>query len=115
MCWKEEAFAEAERHEQKGQENDYQKTELETVCGITSRLPEKYLPGFAFATKSNVGKSSLINGLLTGSLWRELFPAGKTRPLIFTTSTMNCILLIFPGYGYAKVSVEVKAKTDGER
>ena len=37
---------------------------LETVCGITSRLPENRLPEIAFAGKSNVGKSSLINGLL---------------------------------------------------
>ena len=37
---------------------------LETVCGITSRLPENELPEIAFAGKSNVGKSSLINGLL---------------------------------------------------
>ena len=37
---------------------------LETVCGITSKLPENSLPEFAFAGKSNVGKSSLINGLM---------------------------------------------------
>ncbi|MDE7197647.1 MAG: YihA family ribosome biogenesis GTP-binding protein, partial [Lachnospiraceae bacterium] len=37
---------------------------LETVCGITSKLPENKLPEFAFAAESNVGKSSLINGLM---------------------------------------------------
>ena len=37
---------------------------LETVCGITSKLPENTLPEFAFAGKSNVGKSSLINALM---------------------------------------------------
>ena len=35
---------------------------LETVCGITSKLPENIHPEVAFAGKSNVGKSSLING-----------------------------------------------------
>ena len=37
---------------------------LETVCGITSTLPENGKPEFAFAGKSNVGKSSLINALI---------------------------------------------------
>ena len=38
--------------------------ELETVCGVTSKLPENVLPEVAFAGKSNVGKSSLINGMV---------------------------------------------------
>ena len=38
--------------------------ELETVCGITSKLPENAFPEVAFAGKSNVGKSSLINALM---------------------------------------------------
>ena len=38
--------------------------ELETVCGITSKLPENGQIEVAFAGKSNVGKSSLINGLM---------------------------------------------------
>ena len=37
---------------------------LETVCGITSKMPENTQPEFAFAGKSNVGKSSLINSLM---------------------------------------------------
>ena len=37
---------------------------LETVCGITSKLPDNQLPEIAFAGKSNVGKSSLINALM---------------------------------------------------
>ena len=37
---------------------------LETVCGITSKLPNNTLPEFAFAGKSNVGKSSLINAFM---------------------------------------------------
>ena len=37
---------------------------LETVCGITSKIPDNPYIEFAFAGKSNVGKSSLINGLM---------------------------------------------------
>ena len=40
------------------------KVDLETVCGITSKLPANTQPEFAFAGKSNVGKSSLINALM---------------------------------------------------
>ena len=64
------------------------KAELETVCGITSTLPENLLPEFAFAGKSNVGKSSLINGLLNRrALARTSSQPGKTQTI--------CILLIF--------------------
>ena len=57
---------------------------LETVCGITSRLPENELPEIAFAGKSNVGKSSLINGLLNRkSLARTSAQPGKTQTINF--------------------------------
>lgn len=53
--------------------------ELETVCGITSTLPENTLPEIAFAGKSNVGKSSLINGLMNRkSFARTSATPGKT-------------------------------------
>ena len=69
---------------------------LETVCGITSRLPENRLPEIAFAGKSNVGKSSLINGLLNRkSLARTSSQPGKPRPSISITSMTSCILWIF--------------------
>ena len=56
--------------------------ELETVCGITSKLPENDRPEFAFAGKSNVGKSSLINGLLNRkSLARTSSQPGKTQTI----------------------------------
>ena len=72
------------------------KAELETVCGITSTLPENLLPEFAFAGKSNVGKSSLINGLLNRrALARTSSQPGKTQTINFTMSMMICILLIF--------------------
>lgn len=87
------------------------KAELETVCGITSRLPENNLPEFAFAGKSNVGKSSLINGLLNRkSLARTSSQPGKTQTINFYNINDDLYFVDLPGYGYAKVSVEVKAK-----
>ena len=85
--------------------------ELETVCGITSRLPENELPEFAFAGKSNVGKSSLINALMNRkSLARTYSQPGTTQTINFYLINQNMYYVDLPGYGYAKVSVEVKAK-----
>lgn len=87
------------------------KAELETVCGITSTLPENLLPEFAFAGKSNVGKSSLINGLLNRrALARTSSQPGKTQTINFYSVNDDLYFVDLPGYGYAKVSVEVKAK-----
>lgn len=87
------------------------KAELETVCGITSTLPENLLPEFAFAGKSNVGKSSLINGLLNRkALARTSSQPGKTQTINFYNVNDALYFVDLPGYGYAKVSVEVKAK-----
>lgn len=87
------------------------KAELETVCGITSTLPENLLPEFAFAGKSNVGKSSLINGLLNRrALARTSSQPGKTQTINFYNVNDELYFVDLPGYGYAKVSVEVKAK-----
>ena len=87
------------------------KAELETVCGITSTLPENLLPEFAFAGKSNVGKSSLINGLLNRrALARTSSQPGKTQTINFYNVNDDLYFVDLPGYGYAKVSVEVKAK-----
>lgn len=87
------------------------KAELETVCGITSRLPENTLPEFAFAGKSNVGKSSLINGLMMRkALARTSSQPGKTQTINFYNVNDAFYCVDLPGYGYAKVSVEVKAK-----
>lgn len=65
---------------------------LETVCGVTSKLPENTLPEVAFAGKSNVGKSSLINALMNRkSLARTSAQPGKTQTINFYTSMMPCI------------------------
>ena len=85
--------------------------ELETVCGITSRLPENTKPEVAFAGKSNVGKSSLINGLLNRkSLARTSSQPGKTQTINFYNVNQEVYLVDLPGYGYAKVNQETKAK-----
>ena len=84
---------------------------LETVCGITSRFPENSLPEIAFAGKSNVGKSSLINAVMNRkSLARTSAQPGKTQTINFYNVNDAFYLVDLPGYGYAKVSEEVKAK-----
>lgn len=85
--------------------------ELETVCGITSTLPKNGLPEVAFAGKSNVGKSSLINGLLNRkALARTSAQPGKTQTINFYNINRELYFVDLPGYGYAKVSLEVKEK-----
>jgi GTP-binding protein len=84
---------------------------LETVCGITSKLPDNQLPEVAFAGKSNVGKSSLINALMNRkSLARTSSQPGKTQTINFYNVNNELYLVDLPGYGYAKVSLEIKAK-----
>ena len=84
---------------------------LETVCGITSKLPENIHPEVAFAGKSNVGKSSLINGLMNRkSLARTSSQPGKTQTINFYNINDVLYFVDLPGYGYAKVSQEIKAK-----
>ncbi len=84
---------------------------LETVCGITSVLPENDKPEFAFAGKSNVGKSSLINALMQRkSLARTSSQPGKTQTINFYNINEELYFVDLPGYGYAKVGKEVTAK-----
>ncbi|MDO5416134.1 MAG: ribosome biogenesis GTP-binding protein YihA/YsxC [Lachnospiraceae bacterium] len=84
---------------------------LETVCGITSKLPANTLPEFAFAGKSNVGKSSMINALMNRkSLARTSSQPGKTQTINFYNINDALYFVDLPGYGYAKVSQEAKAK-----
>lgn len=87
------------------------KAELERVCGITSKLPDNSLPEVAFAGKSNVGKSSMINALMNRkSLARTSSQPGKTQTINFYCINDQLYFVDLPGYGYAKVSVEEKAK-----
>ena len=84
---------------------------LEKVCGITSRLPENTLPEFAFAGKSNVGKSSLINALVNRkALARTSSQPGKTQTINFYNINGTLYFVDLPGYGYARVSKEDREK-----
>lgn len=94
-------------------ENTYKikSVELETVCGITSTFPENNNIEIAFAGKSNVGKSSLINALVNRkALARTSAQPGKTQTINFYKVNDEVYFVDLPGYGYAKVSEEVKAK-----
>ena len=84
---------------------------LETVCGITSKLPDHTLPEIAFAGKSNVGKSSLINALMNRKAYaRTSSQPGKTQTINFYNINKELYYVDLPGYGYAKVSLEAKEK-----
>ena len=83
---------------------------LETVCGVTSTLPQNSLPEFAFAGKSNVGKSSLINGLMNRkSLARTSSSPGKTQTINYYNINNEMYFVDLPGYGYATANEKVKA------
>ena len=84
---------------------------LETVCGITSSLPDNPYPEIAFAGKSNVGKSSLINALMNRKSYaRTSATPGKTQTINFYNINEELYLVDLPGYGYAKVSEKEKAQ-----
>ena len=85
--------------------------ELDIVCGVTSKLPDTGMPEVAFAGKSNVGKSSLINGLMNRkALARTSGQPGKTQTINFYKINGEMYLVDLPGYGYAKVSQAEKEK-----
>lgn len=84
---------------------------LETVCGITSTIPNNKLPEIAFAGKSNVGKSSLINALMNRkALARTSSQPGKTQTINFYNINDAMYLVDLPGYGYAKVPESERVK-----
>lgn len=84
---------------------------LDIVCGVTSKLPDTGRPEVAFAGKSNVGKSSLINGLMNRkALARTSAQPGKTQTINFYNINELMYLVDLPGYGFAKVSASEKEK-----
>ncbi len=84
---------------------------LETVCGITSKLPDNKMLEIAFAGRSNVGKSSLINSLMNRKSYaRTSQQPGKTQTINFYNINEMLYFVDLPGYGYAKVSQETVAK-----
>ena len=87
------------------------KVNLETVCGITSTLPENMLPEIAFAGKSNVGKSSMINALMNRKSYAKTSSQpGKTQTINFYNINDVFYCVDLPGYGYAKTSIEIRQK-----
>ena len=84
---------------------------LETVCGVTSTLPENDRPEVAFAGKSNVGKSSLINALMNRKSYARISATpGKTQTINFYNINDEMYLVDLPGYGYARVSEKEKER-----
>ena len=84
---------------------------LETVCGITSKLPDHTLPEIAFAGKSNVGKSSLINALMNRKSYARISAQpGKTQTINYYNINEELYYVDLPGYGFAKVTQSVKEK-----
>ena len=87
------------------------KASLDLVCGITSQIPNTGQPEIAFAGKSNVGKSTLINALMNRkSLARTSSQPGKTQTLNFYHINDEMYLVDLPGYGYANANIQTKAK-----
>lgn len=85
--------------------------ELETVCGITSTLPQHDKIEMAFWGRSNVGKSSLLNALWNRkSMARISAQPGKTQTINYYNVNDVCYMVDLPGYGYAKVSRELAGK-----
>ena len=84
--------------------------ELETVAGVTSALPKNQLPEVAFAGRSNVGKSSLINALMNRKSYaRTSSQPGKTQTINYYRINDQIYCVDLPGYGFARVSREEKA------
>lgn len=82
---------------------------LETVCGITSKLPDNRRVEVAFAGRSNVGKSSLINALMNRKAYaRTSQQPGKTQTINFYNINDALYFVDLPGYGYAKVAKDTK-------
>ncbi|EEP29010.1 ribosome biogenesis GTP-binding protein YsxC [Shuttleworthella satelles DSM 14600] len=83
--------------------------ELETVAGVTSALPKNQLPEVAFAGRSNVGKSSLINALMNRKSYaRTSSQPGKTQTINYYRINDQIYCVDLPGYGFARVSREEK-------
>ena len=87
------------------------KVNLDIVIGVTSAIPDTEFPEVAFAGKSNVGKSSLINALMNRKSYaRTSSQPGKTQTINFYNINDAMYLVDLPGYGYANASPAVKEK-----
>src|SRR6185437_1704082 len=86
---------------------------IEFIGGMAERhgwRPESALPEIAFAGRSNVGKSSLLNTLVRRkSFARVSRTPGRTREINFFRINNEFVLVDLPGYGYARISKDKKA------
>jgi GTP-binding protein len=87
---------------------------VEFLGGMAERhgwRPESSLPEVAFAGRSNVGKSSLLNSLVRRKAFARVSRTpGRTREINFFRINNGFVLVDLPGYGYARVSKEKKAE-----
>ncbi len=87
------------------------KINLDIVIGVSSKIPETNMPEVAFAGKSNVGKSSMINALMNRKSYaRTSSQPGKTQTINYYNINDKMFLVDLPGYGYANASEAVKIK-----
>lgn len=89
---------------------NYQNVIFDRSFGISSQLPPSAIPEIAFAGRSNVGKSSMLNKLFNRKqLARVSAVPGKTATINFFKADSLCFVDL-PGYGYAKVSKSEKKR-----
>ena len=85
------------------------KVSLDIVAGVTSKLPETELPEVAFAGRSNVGKSSLINALMNRKAYARVSATpGKTQTMNYYKVNDDVFFVDLPGYGYAHVKTDFR-------
>ena len=90
---------------------NFQKVEFLISAAATKDFPKTRLPEIAFAGKSNVGKSSVINRLLQRKNFARVGDKpGKTIHINYFTIDNTCYLVDLPGYGYAQVSQKEKER-----
>ncbi len=90
---------------------NFQKTEFLISAAATKDFPKNRLPEIAFAGKSNVGKSSVINRILNRKNFARVGDKpGKTIHVNYFTVDGKCYFVDLPGYGFAKVSESEKAR-----
>ena len=90
---------------------NFQKVEFLISAANPKDFPKNRLPEIAFAGKSNVGKSSVINRLLQRKNFARVGEKpGKTIHVNYFTVDSKCYLVDLPGYGYAKVSQSEKER-----
>ncbi len=93
---------------------DFRKVEFLLSAHAIAQLPEPVYPDIAFAGRSNVGKSSLINKLVgRTNLVKTSSKPGKTQSLNYFLVDQALYLVDLPGYGFAQVSQQTRKSWQG--